>query len=52
MSLSKELIHACMVDQRDMVENAQIQRCSYFFVEKGCYVFVGIRHVGKSYLLY
>ncbi len=52
MAISKELLKECIIDQREMVENAQVVSRPYRFEDNGCYVFVGIRHAGKSYLLY
>ena len=52
MAISKDQLRECIIDQREMVENAQIVCRPYHFEDNGCYVFVGIRHAGKSYLLY
>lgn len=52
MAISKELLRECIIDQREMVANARIVSRPYRFEDNGCYVLVGIRHAGKSYLLY
>lgn len=52
MKINKEVIEKCIIEQREMVSDAQIIKRPYQFEEKGNYVFVGVRHVGKSYLLY
>lgn len=52
MSVSKDIIKECMHDLRDTIMDAHIIRRDVTFEEKGCYVLVGVRHAGKSYLLY
>jgi predicted AAA+ superfamily ATPase len=39
-------------DKRDEIDNAEIIFRPFDFEEKGNYVFVGVRHVGKSYMMY
>lgn len=50
--MDKELLKKCLRDQRTMIENADIIARNYDFEENGNYVLVGVRHSGKSYLLY
>ena len=52
MSISKTVLRNCLRDQRDMIMDATIVERDFEFEENGCYVFVGVRHAGKSYLLY
>lgn len=52
MAISKEILKACMMDQRATIMEANIVKRDVCFEPNGCYVFVGVRHVGKSYLLY
>lgn len=52
MSITKEVIKRCIQDKREEIENAKIVKRKFFFEENGNYVMVGVRHVGKSYLLY
>ena len=52
MAINQTILQECIRDQREMIENAQIVERQVTFEPKGNYVFVGIRHSGKSYLLY
>ena len=52
MAISKEIIRRCVRDKRDEIESANIITRPFFFEEHGNYVMVGVRHVGKSYMLY
>ncbi len=52
MAITKEIIRECMITQREIVESANIVERPYLFVDGVNYVLVGVRHVGKSYLLY
>lgn len=52
MAVSKDTIRQCLRDMRDEVEHAEVIERPFDFEEKGNYVFVGVRHVGKSYMLY
>lgn len=52
MAIDKLILQECIRDQREMIESAQIVERQVCFEPKGNYVFVGIRHSGKSYLLY
>lgn len=52
MAIQKAILKECLHDQREMVENAIIIERQIDFEPNGNYVFVGIRHAGKSYLLY
>lgn len=52
MALSKDIIKRCVRDKRDEIETAEIITRPFNFEEHGNYVMVGVRHVGKSYMLY
>lgn len=52
MAISKEIIRQCLQDKRDEIDNAEIIFRPFDFEDKGNYVFVGVRHVGKSYMMY
>lgn len=52
MAISKEIIRQCLQDKRDEIDSAEVILRSFDFEEKGNYVFVGVRHVGKSYMMY
>lgn len=52
MSISKDIIKRCIRDKRDEIETADIVFRPFSFEEHGNYVMVGVRHVGKSYMLY
>lgn len=52
MSISKDIIKRCIRDKRDEIEAADIVSRPFSFEEHGNYVMVGVRHVGKSYMLY
>lgn len=52
MAISKEVIKRCVADKREEIEHATIVNRSFEFEEYGNYVFVGVRHVGKTYMMY
>lgn len=52
MAISKEIIRQCLQDKRDEIDNAEIIFRPFDFEDKGNYVFVGVRHVGKSYMMF
>ena len=52
MAIDKSILRQCIVDKRDEIESAEIIRRDFDFEENGNYVFVGVRHTGKSYLMY
>jgi len=52
MAISKDLLRECIISQREMIAAAEIVERPYRFEDKMNYVLVGVRHVGKSYLLY
>lgn len=52
MSISKDIIKQCLADKRREVDEAAIVTRHIDFEENGNYVIVGVRHAGKSYLLY
>lgn len=52
MIISKDIIKQCLISKQREVDEAVIVERSIDFEENGNYVIVGIRHAGKSYLLY
>lgn len=52
MAISKEIIRQCLQDKRDEIDSAEVILRPFDFEDKGNYVFVGVRHVGKSYMMY
>lgn len=52
MSVSKEVIKQCLISKQREIEEAVIVERAMDFEENGNYVIVGVRHAGKSYLLY
>ena len=52
MSISKDVIKQCLINKQREVDEAVIVKRSVNFEENGNYVIVGVRHAGKSYLLY
>ena len=52
MSISKDVIKQCLINKQREVDEAVIVNRSVDFEENGNYVIVGVRHAGKSYLLY
>ncbi len=52
MSISKDIIKQCLLNKQREVDEAVIVDRSIDFEENGNYVIVGVRHAGKSYLLY
>ncbi len=51
MSVSKDVIKQCLISKQREVDEAVIVSPTDFD-ENGNYVIVGVRHAGKSYLLY
>ncbi len=52
MSISKDVIKQCLISKQREVDEAVIVPRPIDFEENGNYVIVGVRHAGKSYLLY
>ena len=52
MSISKDVIKQCLISKQREVDEAVIVNRPTDFEENGNYVIVGVRHAGKSYLLY
>ena len=52
MSISKDVIKQCLISKQCEVDEAVIVNRPVEFEENGNYVIVGVRHAGKSYLLY
>lgn len=52
MGVSKDVIKQCLIGKQREVDEAVIVKRPVDFEENGNYVIVGVRHTGKSYLLY
>lgn len=52
MSVSKDIIKRCLADKKREISEAVIVNRQAEFEDNGNYVIVGVRHAGKSYLLY
>ena len=52
MSVSKEIIKQCLINKQHDVDEAVVVNRPVEFEENGNYVIVGVRHTGKSYMLY
>ena len=52
MSISKDVIKQCLIGKQKEIDEAIIVERPAVFEENGNYVIVGVRHAGKSYLLY
>lgn len=52
MAVDKNILKQCLRDQRNVIENAVVVERDLSLEENGNYVFVGVRHSGKSYMLY
>lgn len=52
MSISKDVIKQCLIGKQKEIDEAVIVERPAVFEENGNYVIVGVRHAGKSYLLY
>ena len=50
--IPRETIKKVIVEYQQFLETVELQERAYAFEPKGKYVMVGIRHAGKSYLLY
>ena len=49
---SSEVIKKVIVEYQQFIETVELQERAYAFDPKAKYVMVGVRHAGKSYLLY
>lgn len=52
MAIGKEILRQCLVDKQQEIDNLSITERDFQFEENGNYVFVGVRRVGKSYVMY
>jgi len=50
--MDKELIKRIILENQKLVREAEIVRRDFDIIDGVCYVFVGLRRAGKSYLLY
>ena len=52
MKVGKDIIKQCLISKQREVDEAVVVNRPVDFEENGNYVIVGVRHTGKSYLLY
>ena len=52
MSISKDIIKQCLISKQREIDEAEVISRTIEFEPNGNYVIVGVRHVGKSYMLY
>ena len=52
MSISKDIIKQCLIGKQREIDEAEIISRPIEFEPNGNYVIVGVRHAGKSYMLY
>ena len=52
MKITKDVIYRCVRDKRDEIESAEVVHRPFCFEDAANYVMVGVRYVGKSYMLY
>ena len=52
MKVGKDIIKQCLISKQREVDEAVVVDRPVDFEENGNYVIVGVRHTGKSYLLY
>ncbi len=50
--LTKETIREIIIDNRQQVAKREIISRNFNFMDNACYVLIGVRRAGKSYLLY
>lgn len=52
MSISKDIIKQCLISKQREIDEAEIIHRPVEFEPNGNYVIVGVRHAGKSFMLY
>ena len=52
MSISKDIIKQCLMNKQREIDEVEIVNRPIEFEPNGNYVIVGVRHAGKSYMLY
>ncbi|MBQ0156121.1 MAG: ATP-binding protein [Bacteroidales bacterium] len=52
MGISKNIIRQCVIDKREEIASLDVVERPFAFEECANYVFVGLRRVGKTYILY
>lgn len=50
--VTQETLKKVIIEYQQFLENVELEKRDYTFEPKGKYVMVGVRHAGKSYLLY
>ncbi|MEE1062083.1 MAG: ATP-binding protein [Paludibacteraceae bacterium] len=52
MGIAKNIIRQCIIDKREEIASLDVVERPFAFEECANYVFVGLRRVGKTYMLY
>jgi predicted AAA+ superfamily ATPase len=52
MGIAKNIIRQCIIDKREEIASLDVVERPFVFEECANYVFVGLRSVGKTYMLY
>ena len=52
MGIAKNIIRQCIIDKREEIASLDVVERPFVFEECANYVFVGLRRVGKTYMLY
>lgn len=52
MGIAKNVIKQCIIDKREEIASLDIVERPFAFEDCANYVFVGLRRVGKTYMLY
>lgn len=50
--MNRELIRNIIIENQEVIQNIDLYERPFEFEKKGCYVFVGVRQAGKSYMLF
>ncbi len=50
--VTRETIHEIIIDNRQQVAKREVISRNFNFMDNACYVLIGVRRAGKSYLLY
>lgn len=50
--MNKELIRNIIVENQQLIQSIELIDRPFEYEKRGCYVFVGVRQAGKSYMLY
>lgn len=50
--MNREVIRNIIVENQQLIQSTELVERQFDYEDKGCYVFVGVRQAGKSYMLY